>query len=1038
MIAWCARHPTAANLLMAAIMILGLVALPGLQRETFPEIQNDRVDIRLPYPGASAEEVEDALCRRLEDALEGITDLDEMRCDAREGLATASAILREGADMMRFLDDIDAEVGAIDDFPAGSETPVITELGRTEPVISVAVTGPEEPVALKAYAERLKARLLALEQIADVTVSGFSDHHLRIEVPARRLRQYGLSAADIANAVGRHSVSGPIGRLEGEDEDILLRFDDQRKEAGALADLVVISGQEGAAIRLGEIARIDERFDREEEKILFNGKRAALLEIAKTRAQDILTVKETVQRFVETERLRAPRGVTLTLTQDRASVVQDRLQMLLKNGLQGLLLVFLVLWLFFDFRYGFWVSMGLPVSFLGALFLLPLVGITINMISMVGLLIGIGLLMDDAIVIAENVAAHRGRGASPLRAAIDGVQQVVPGILSSFATTLLVFGSLAFITGRMGQILRVMPIVLIVVISVSLLEAFLVLPNHLGHTPAGGDGDPSRLRNRFDAGFERFRETVFGPWLDRALEWRYATLGIILMLLLAAIAMPAGGHIKFVGFPELDGDQVEARILLPQGTPLARTERVVDRLTRTARQLDERFRPQQPGGQPLITNLMVVYGQNPDAHENGPHVARVMVDLLGAEVRGTTLDTFRNAWRNETGEPADVIAINYTKPTQGPGGRAIDLRLQGYDLHRLKAAAAELRTWLGAHAGVLDLSDDLRPGKRELRLHLKPGAGVLGLDAKTVADQVRGAFQGVKVDEFQVGPERYEVNLRLPPAERLGPADLQTFDIIGRQGTLVPLSMVAAIEEVRGWARIHRVDGVRTISIQGDVNRDRANARELLTRARADFIPGLLHRYPEMTFDVQGEGKETAETGRTIVRNVLLGLVGVYMLLALQFGGYLAPVTVMLVIPTALIGMVFGHMALGLDLTMPSIVGMASLFGVVVNDSILLVVFIREERAKGVPVPVAARRAGRARFRPILLTSITTVAGLAPLLLEKSLQAQILIPMAASLAFGLTVATLAALFLVPVVYCILDDHDPLGEVDEENGEPPSP
>jgi len=1030
MITWFARHPTAANLLMAAIMILGLSAAPGLQRETFPEIKNDQVEIRIVYRGATPAEVEDAVCRRLEDALEGITELDEVRCDAREGVGTATAVMREGADMTRFLDDVKSEVDTIDDFPDQTEPPVVTELGRTKPVVAVAVTGPEDPVALKAYAEDLKDRLLILDEIAEVTVSGFSDHHIRIEIPAWRLRQYGLSADQVAEALRRHSVGSPAGRLEGGSEDLLLRFDDQRKRADAFHDLVVISSATGAAVRLGEIAAISDRFDRDEEAIVFNGRRAAVLNIAKTRAQDALVVLAAVKNFIAAERERVPKGVALALTQDRASVVQDRLDLLVRNGAQGLLLVLLVLWLFFGIRYSLWVTVGLPVSFLGALFILPLVGVTINMISMVGLLIGIGLLMDDAIVIAENIAARMSRGDPPMQAAIDGAKQVLPGVLSSFATTLLVFGSLAFITGEMGQVLRIMPIVLILVISVSLAEAFFILPNHLGHSLAHlKRSAPSRLRAGFERGFARFREREFGPLLDRAVDYRYLTLGLIVLLLLLTLAMPAGGHLKFVPFPDLDGDLVEARVLLPQGTPLARTKQVVGRLTETLEQVNQRFKPRQPGGQDLVRNWVVIFGRNPDAYENGPHVARVIADLLGTEFRDAPLDEFRNAWREETGDLADVISIKFTEPIHDPGGRAIDLRLLGYDLDRLKAASAELREWLLGFAGVLDLSDDLRPGKREYRLHLKPGAGVLGLDAKAVVDQVRGAFQGIKVDEFPVGPESYEVNLRLMAADRIGPESLEDFTIIGRDGALVPLSMVADIREVRGWARIHRVDGQRAVSIQGDIDRDLANAQELLALAGSEFIPGLLERYPELRFQVEGQGKDAAKTGKSIGRNVLLGLIGVYMLLALQFRGYLAPVTVMLVIPTALVGVVFGHLALGLDLTLPSIIGMASLFGVVVNDSILLVYFIRAARAQGIPVPQAAKQAGRERFRPILLTSISTIVGLTPLLLEKSLQAQILIPLAASLAFGLATATIAALFLVPAVYVILDDFGWLGALD---------
>jgi len=1029
-IAWFAHHPTAANLLMVAIMILGLTAVPGLQRETLPEIKNDKVEIRVLYRGATPAEVEDAVCRRLEDALEGIKDLDELRCDAREGVGTATVVMCEGADMTRFLDDVKSKVDAIDDFPDQTKPPVVTELGRTEPVVSVAVTGPEDPIALKAYAEDLKDRLLALDEIAEVTVSGFSDHHIRIEIPAWRLRQYGLSTDRVAAILRRHSVGSPAGRLEGGGEDLLLRFDDQRKHADSFRDLVVISGATGAAIRLGEIAEISDRFDRDEDAIRFNGRRAAMLEIAKTRAQDILVVLSTVKAFLSAEGERAPQGIALTLTQDRASVVQDRLDLLIRNGSQGLVLVLLVLWLFFGIRYSLWVTLGLPVSFLGALFILPMVGITINMISMVGLLIGIGLLMDDAIVIAENIAARMARGDPPMQAAIAGAKQVLPGILSSFATTLLVFGSLAFITGEIGQILRVMPIVLILVISVSLVEAFFILPNHLGHSLAHlKRSAPSRLRAGFNRGFEQFRERGFGPVLDRAVDYRYLTLGLIVMLLILALAMPAGGYLKFVPFPDLDGDLVEARILLPQGTPLTRTEQVVEQLTAALERVNRHFKPRQPDGQDLVRNRAVIFGQNPDAYENGPHVARVTADLLNTEIRDAPLDEFLNLWREETGDLADIISVKFTEPAIGPGGRAIDLRLLGYDLDRLKAAAAELRDWLRGYAGVLDLSDDLRRGKREYRLHLKPGAGVLGLDAKTVADQIRGAFQGIKVDEFPVGPESYEVNLRLVAADRVGPESLEEFTIIGRDSALIPLSVVADIEEVRGWARIHRVNGQRAISIQGDVDRNLANTHELLTLAGSKFIPDLLERYPDLRFEVEGQGKEAAKTSASIGRNVLLGMIGLYMLLALQFHGYLAPITVMLVIPIALIGVVFGHLALGLDLTLPSIVGMASLFGVVVNDSILLVFFIRDARDQGIPVPQAAKQAGRERFRPILLTSISTIVGLTPLLLEKSLQAQILIPLAASLAFGLAAATLAALFLVPAVYAILDDFGWLGALD---------
>ncbi len=1034
MISWFTHHPTAANLMMAAILLLGIVSLPGLQRETFPEIKSDKVQVKVVYKGATPAEVEDAICRRLEDATESIIGLEEIRCESSESLGSATLKMEEGVEMARFLDDIKSSVDTISDFPDDTELPIVEELGRTDAVVSIAITGPDDPVALKNYAEAVKERLKRAADVAEININGFSDHQLRVEIPIQHLRQYGLSVADIANTVQQQSVSAPLGQLEGDEEDVLLRFNDQRKSVADLQTLVVISGETGASIKLGEIATITDRFELDESKILFDGKRAAILDVTKTRSQDVLTVYDQVAAFVEAEQKSAPRGISLVLTQDRSSNVRDRLNMLLNNGLAGLILVFLVLWLFFSLRYSFWVTMGLPVSFLGGLFILPIMGVTINMISMVGLLIGIGLLMDDAIVIAENIAARLSRGDKPMDAAITGVKQVLPGITSSFATTVMVFGSLAFITGEIGQILRVMPIVLLVILTVSLIEAFLILPSHLGHSLAHIEKrEDSAFRQAFEKGFDTFRDNYFGKLLDFSVEYRYLTVGIIIMLILLAIAMPVGGKLKFVGFPPTEGDIVEARVLLPQGTPLKHTEKIVKQLTDALQETSLHYKPLQPDEQDLVTHYTVIYGQNPDANETGPHVARVIADILSGEVRNAHLEEFRQVWREKAGLMSDVISTTFSEPTLGPGGRAFDIRLIGGNLDDLKSAAVDVKSWLGAFSGVTDLNDDLRPGKREYQLRLKDSAGVLGLSAQTLTNQIRASFQGIKVDEFPVGAETYEVDLRLTANNRGDSGDLDQLSIIGRNGALVPLDVVADINETRGWARINRIDGERSVNIIGDVQSEIANAQELLTLAGKELFPELEKRYPGLRVDIQGQSNESAKTGQSIVRNVLLGMIGIYMLLALQFRGYLAPITVMSVIPTALIGVVFGHMAMGLDLTLPSIIGMASLFGVVVNDSILLVVFIRDARAHNVPVLVAAKQAGRARFRPILLTSVTTVAGLLPLLAETSLQAQILIPLATSLAFGLTSATLIAIFLVPAIYCILDDFNALGQVESSTG-----
>jgi HAE1 family hydrophobic/amphiphilic exporter-1 len=498
---------------MAAIMILGAVTLLELFRETFPEIKNDKVEIRIVYKDATTAEVEDAICRRVEDALDGINDIDEV---AREGLGIATAQTHEGAQMARFVEDVKSEIDAITDFPLQAEAPIIQELGRTDAVVSIAIAGVDEPVLLKAYTEDLKSRLQMIDEISGVTLKGFSTHQLQTSIPTATLRRYGLSVEDIALAVHRQSVGSPAGELRGGCEDELLRFNDRRKTVAEIDRLVIILGVTGAAIRLDTIAHITDGFELEEQKVLFNGRRAAVLDITKTCAQDTLLAFEAVREFVQRESTLAPAGIELALTQDRSSVVRDRLDMLIRNGAQGLVAVFRVPWLLFSVCFSFWVTMDLPVTFLSVLFLMPVLGVSINMISMVGLLIGIGLLMDDAIVIAENIGARRDLDDSPMQAAVTGVKQVVPGVLSSFATTVLVFGSLAFITGEIGQILRVMPIVLIIVIAVSLIEAFLILPSHLGHSLAHGDkAQPSRFRTGFEHMFAYLRDHQFGPLADR-------------------------------------------------------------------------------------------------------------------------------------------------------------------------------------------------------------------------------------------------------------------------------------------------------------------------------------------------------------------------------------------------------------------------------------------------------------------------------------------------------------------------------------------
>ncbi len=1034
MIAAFANHPTAANLLMVLLFAIGIVALPELRRETFPDFSVSLIQVSVAYPGASAEQVEEAICERIETAVDTLTDVAEIRCEAREGLGSATIEMRDRGNVDRFLTDVKAEVDAIDDFPEIAEDPVVRQLERTDMVVSIAIAGPMAPPDLKVYAEEVKERLKQRPEVSQVELGGFSDRQIRIELDSLALRQHGLSVDDVAKIISRQSLDLPSGTVETTQRDVLVRYADERRDPRAFEDLVILGGETGAELRLGQIATITDRFELEEAKVLLDGERAALLQVNKTKDQDTLTVMAAVRNFLEVERQRAPPGVEYVITRDVASIVQDRLDLLVENGAIGLVLVFLTLWLFFSFRLSFWVVMGLPASFLASLAVLVVIGYSINMLTMVALLIALGLIMDDAIVIAENIAYHLRHGDDRKWSAILGTREVAIGVLSSFVTSICVFAPLAFLEGDLGKVLRVVPVVLIITLAVSLVEAFLILPHHLAGGRGGGERE-SWFRRRFDAGFATVRAAVLGRAVDAAVRWRYLTIGLVLLVFLTGLSLVVGGAIKFRAFPDLDGNVIEARILLPQGTPLARTEAVVAEVVAAIKRIDAELTPEQPGGRNLVRNILVRYNVNADAFESGPHVASVTVDLLQAELRNARLSDLLNRWRREVGTIPDVMSLTFAELQIGPAGLPIEIRLQGPDLAELKAASTELAAWLGRYPGVADLQDDLRPGKPEIRLRLREGALALGIDAADLAEQLRAAYYGTTADEIQVGSESFEVDVRLAPGARDSLADLDDFAVTLPDGGQAPLSALAEIEEGRGFARIARIDGLRTVTLRGDVDTTIANTNEILADTRARFLPLLAERYPAVTVALKGEAEQQQETGQSMQRSFVIGLLGIFLLLSLQFRSYIEPVIVMLAIPMAGIGVGVGHAALGIFASAPSALGAAALGGIVVNDSILLVVFVKRNVRAGMSVIDAARQASRQRFRAVLLTSLTTIAGLLPLLFERNLQAQVLIPLVSSIVFGLLASTVLVLIVVPAAYAILGDFGLTATGREPRAEP---
>ncbi|MGI9426693.1 MAG: efflux RND transporter permease subunit, partial [Hyphomicrobiaceae bacterium] len=656
MIAFFARHPTAANLFMVAFLVLGLFTAPNLRRDTFPRLQPTKVQVSVAYPGSRAEDIEEAICRRIEDAIDAVNQVYRVSCEAREGLAKAIIEMEEGGDLDRFAADIKTEIDAITDFPERAEDPIIKQLGLTDFVAAVAITGFSNPVALKAYAETVKSRMLQAPGITKVEIEGFSDHQIRISLNEAALRQLGMSVADVASKIERQSIELPAGSLLTSERDVLVRFADQRKTSTSFRGIIIASDPSGGQVKLGDIATIQDRFELDEAKTTFNGERAAVLRVSKSLVEDKLAAMDALNDFLGSERRKSPPGVALTITNDGSSIVRDRLRLLTDNSVQGLALVFLTMWLFFGFRYSFWVAMGLPVSFAGGFAVMYVIDYSINMLTMVGLLIAIGLLMDDAIVISENVASHRQRGKKGWQAAVDGTKEVWPSIMASFVTTACIFGSLAFIKGDIGQVLRVIPVVMLVVLTVSLVEAFMILPNHLSHAiDASGTGQ-GRVQAWVGRRLDGLREAT-GRFVDASVAWRYLTIGTVIAVFLAALSIVAGGIVKFVAFPEIDGDTLEARILMPQGTPLSRTEAVVERVSDVIKAINTRYSPEQPDQKPLVKAITVEFNSNPDAFETGPHVATVRADLLGAEVRTKSSDEILAAWRQGVADVPDVISM---------------------------------------------------------------------------------------------------------------------------------------------------------------------------------------------------------------------------------------------------------------------------------------------------------------------------------------------------------------------------------------------
>ncbi|MDX8350048.1 efflux RND transporter permease subunit [Cognatiyoonia sp. IB215446] len=1015
MISYFARHPIAANLVLIAVAFLGFSVLSAMERESFPEFASTEVSVSVTYPGASASDVDEQVCLVLDEALGAVNNLDELQCLSVENRATATLTMAEGGDIGQFYNDVSSEVSSINGFPADAEGPSVSILGQTEAIASIAISGIDTRDGLIRFADELAGELASLSRIATADVTGISEAEFRISFDQSALRRFGISPQDVSNAVSERSLRAPLGTVQTTGREVTLRYFDARRSLSDLENLVLIENDAGGIVRLIDVAQITLTEVSPELQSFIDGERAAIVQVSKRKDDDAIEAFDQVEALLAEVEARYPETLNLTVVSNMTENVEIQINLVLQNAMMSLALVVLVMCLFFSISEAVWISLALPFSFLGGIFAMSLFSITINMISLIALLMAIGLIMDDSIVIADNIAKWR-RSMGIREAAVRGATEVMPGVLSSFLTTACVFGPLMFLSGGLGAILKVIPAVLLLTLMASLIEAFLILPNHMSHTK----GDPEKNAQRFvPRMLDRIRDGLVIPVASALMKVRYLTLSSVFAILIVTVGVLASGMIKIIGFPATDGDTIEARIALSSGLPIERTEDVVAQIIAGLDAVDAAYTPSTEGGQPLVQRVLVSYATNRDVKDNGPYTATITVDLLGSDLRNAAADDILTLWREETGPIADVVQSNFAQVAGGPGGSDLDVELRSRDLAQLEAASGRLQAELIQRDDVTEAFQDFFGGRPEIRLALNEFGYVIGLTPQAITSQLRSAFSGTETDTFR--QQLSDVSVRVELGDTVPTiADLEQFPLTVPGGDQVALGTIADIEVTSSYAQITRRNGLAVASIVGNIDRDATTANEISRVITDELGPLLQADFPDVTISIGGAAESTNEASTSIMIALLTGLVGVYLILAFQFHSYTLPFMIMLSIPFALIGTVFGHMALGMDISMPSFIGFASLAGVVVNNAILFMTFFEAE-IEGDDYLTAAIEAVRHRFRPVMLSFSTTFVGLIPMVFETSPQAAVLVPLVAAVAFGLLASTILIIFVFPSIIGIYFD-----------------
>lgn len=1085
-IAWFANNHVAANLLLFLLVISGLIAMTTMPQKSFPDIDVPVITVSVPYLGAAPEEVEEGVCIRIEEELEGVEGVKQIRSTANEGLCTVQVELFEDTDEDKALDDVKNRIDAIDTFPEEIEQPVITLVSPIRPVMDIAITGTTDERTLKVLGQRVRDEIAALPGVTQVALLNTRPYEVSIEISEESLRRHGLTFDQIAAAVRAGSLDLPGGAIKTESGEVLLRTKGQAYWGRDFEDLVVRTRTDGTRLYLRDVARVVDGFQDTDQLLRFNQAPAALIRVSRIGKQDILQITAVVKDYLEIADQRLPAGIELTIWNDNSILLRDRLDTLINSARQGFLMVLILLALFLRPRLAFWVSVGVPVAFLGAIFLASTLGMSIDGISLFGFILVLGILVDDAIVVGENVYATQRRTGDSLGGAITGTQQVSLPVIFGVLTTVAAFTPILFGVGTIGQVMGVIATIVICCLAFSLVESQLVLPAHLGHqrveTAAAEVGlllvpivgilllefawdVPSYLamalmvastllalhvagltqrpagrimewQSNFSGNLETLIQEKFRSLCEAAMSARYITSAIAVVALLSAAGIVGSGRLPFSFFPPLESDQVIARLTMPLGTPASVTNGAVGHLEDTAQQVREQLAERYPEAPPVVHLLAAVGGHPSTQSGNGPpgaggaatvdgHLGEVTMQLTPSQTRDIDTREVADLWRDITGPIPDAVELKFNTSLFS-AGEDINIQVEGGNVEELRLVAEKLRHVLGQYPGVRDITDSFRAGKRELKLDILPAGEAAGLSLGSLAKQVRQAFYGEEAQRIQRGRDDVRVMVRYTESERHSLGTLDDMRIRTPDGAEMPFETVARSDYGRGFSSIRRADRQRVVNVIADVDRTQITANEVIADLRASALPTITAEHPRVTFSLEGQQREQGESAQALVPLYAVAMFIIFALLAIPLQSYLQPLIIMSVIPFAFVGAIWGHVIMksfGIvsGIAMMSVMGFVAASGVVVNSSLVLVHRINELRTEGANMHDAVIEASVSRCRPIVLTSLTTFVGLAPLMMNKSVQAQFLVPMAVSLAFGVLFATVVTLLVVPSGYLILED-----------------